>query len=165
MQMLILDFEGCHSKGIREIGAVFTQGIKITKIKELTVDNVGTCRKTLSQILVSSPELFVSHNIQIEKNLLKKYLPYPPIIKDKDSHEWGPWLDTIKLYKTLYPDLKKYELSSLKDIFIKDEIEILSTKYCTKGKGKHHNALYDAMCTYLLVKRLYSKIDLNSFIQ
>ena len=165
MQMLILDFEGCHSKGIREIGAVLTEGIKITKIKEVPVDNVGTCRESLSQILVHHPELFVSHNVQIEKNLLKKYLPYPRIMRNKNSHEWGPWLDTIKLYKTLYPDLEKYELNTLRDIFIKDEIKILSTKYCGKGKGKHHNALYDAICTYLLVKRLYDKIDFNCFIQ
>ena len=48
---------------------------------------------------------------------------------------------------------------------IKDEIKILSTKYCGKGKGKHHNALYDAICTYLLIKRLYDKIDFSCFIQ
>lgn len=165
MQMLILDFEGCHKNGIREIGAVFTQGVEITKIEEHYTENVATCRKTLSQILVNKPELLVSHNIQTEKNLLKKYLPYSRFKNNNDSFSWGPWLDTIKLYKTLYPELEKYELKILKDIFVKDEIENFSKKYCKKGKSKPHNALYDAVCTYLLVKRLYDKIDLSRFIQ
>ena len=101
----------------------------------------------------------------LEKNLLRKYLPFPKKENRYGKFEWGPWFDTRKVYNSLYPNLKNYELENLKKIFIKNESVLITEKYCNVQKTKPHHALFDAICTFLLFKRIFSLININKFIQ
>ena len=73
-------------------------------------------------------------------------------------------VDTKKLYSTLYPKIKNYELKNLVNVFFEKNIMELSSKYCSPSKNNFHNALYDALCTFLLYNRLSEKITLGKFI-
>ena len=72
MFFLTLDFEGSLKTGIREIGAVISEGTDILGVKDLTVEGNHECIQSLNKILSSPPELFISHNVHIERNLLIK---------------------------------------------------------------------------------------------
>ena len=132
-------------------------------------DNTGAkrieCIKVLGNIVENNPDIFISHNIHIEKNLLKNYLPYNRTCSNGISLEWGPWIDTTILYRTLYPNISTYDLGFLTKTFIKKRAEELSSIICTADKKFHHNALYDALCTYLLFERIQKKININEFIR
>ena len=77
MKVLTLDFEGSLKKGIREIGGVLSEKTTITEVYDIKTDNEIEIKKYLIEILSNDVEFIVSHNIHIEKNLVKKYLPYP----------------------------------------------------------------------------------------
>ena len=164
MKVLTLDFEGSLKKGIREIGGVLSEKTTITEVYDIKTDNEIEIKKYLFEILSNDIEFIVSHNIHIEKNLVKKYLPYPKKKNVFGTFDWGPWLDTKKLYSTLYPKIKNYELKNLVNVFLKKNIMELSSKYCSPSKSNFHNALYDALCTFLLYNRLSEKITLGKFI-
>ena len=164
MFFLTLDFEGSLKTGIREIGAIKSQGVDILGFEDLTVEGNRECIQSLNKILSSPPELFISHNVHIEKNLLKKYLPYRKCTSRLAELEWGPWLDTKEMYKILYPQIKQYGLQYLTNLFVKKESVQVCKKYCVNEKMNHHNALYDAICTFLLFKRVLEKVNIKEFI-
>ena len=165
MKILTLDFEGSLRTGIREIGALYTIGEKMTSYQDTLIQNNEECIKALGHIVENKPDLFISHNIHIEKNLLKSYLPYNRKCSNAISLEWGPWIDTTIIYRTLYPNIATYDLSFLTKTFIKKRVEELSSTICSADKKYHHNALYDALCTYLLFERIQKKININEFIR
>ena len=165
MKTLTLDFEGSLKTGIREIGVVYEDQKKTTIYKEITIHDDLECINALNNVLNYEPNLFISHNIDTEKNLIKKYLPYGSNIKKNDEMKWGPWFDTAKVYRALYPQLQKYDLTFLTESFVQKTANKLAMEYCNKAKRKHHNALYDAICTHLLFNRIQKKVNLNIFIQ
>lgn len=165
MKILTLDFEGSMNNGIREIGAILSNDTKITNHFDYNVKNEVECKNKLQNILSNNIDFIVSHNIPTEKNLLKKYLPFPKKENRFGKFEWGPWFDTRKVYNSLYPDLKNYELKNLREIFIKSESILLTERYCNVQKTKQHHALFDAICAFLLFKRIFSLININKFIQ
>ena len=121
MKILTLDFEGSMNNGIREIGAILSNDTKITDYFDFKIENEIECNNILQTILINDIDFIISHNIQTEKNLLRKYLPFPKKENRYGKFEWGPWVDTRKVYNSLYPNLKNYELENLKKIFIKNE--------------------------------------------
>ena len=165
MKILTLDFEGSLRTGIREIGALYTVGKKMTSYQDRIIQNKEECIKALGNIVENKPDVFISHNAHIEKNLLKSYLPYNRICSNRISLEWGPWIDTTIIYRTLYPNISTYDLVFLTKTFIKKRAEELSSIICSADKKFHHNALYDALCTYLLFERIQKKVNINEFIR
>jgi DNA polymerase III alpha subunit (gram-positive type) len=165
MKILTLDFEGSLKTGIREVGALYTIGGKMTSYQDIVIQNNEECIKALGHIVENKPDLFISHNIHIEKNLLKSYLPYNRICSNTISLEWGPWIDTTIIYRTLYPNIATYDLSFLTKTFIKKRVEELSSIICSADKKFHHNALYDALCTFLLFERIQKIVNINEFIR
>ena len=91
MKILTLDFEGSLKTGIREIGALYVVSEKMTSNQDIVIQNKEECNKALSSIVENKPNLFISHNVHIEKNLLKSYLPYNRKCSNAISLEWGPW--------------------------------------------------------------------------
>ena len=164
MKILTLDFEGSLKTGIREIGALYVVSEKMTSYQDIVIQNKEECNKALSSIVENKPDLFISHNIHIEKNLLKSYLPYKRKCSNTISLEWGPWIDTTIIYRTLYPNIATYDLSFLTKTFIKKRVEELSSIICSADKKFHHNALYDALCTFLLFERIQKIVNINEFI-
>ena len=165
MKILTLDFEGSLKTGIREIGSLYTVGEKMTSYQDKIIQNKEECIKALGNIVENKPDVFISHNAHIEKNLLKSYLPYNRICSNRISLEWGPWIDTTIIYRTLYPNISTYDLVFLTKTFIKKRAEELSSIICSADKKFHHNALYDALCTYLLFERIQKKVNINEFIR
>jgi DNA polymerase III epsilon subunit-like protein len=160
-KILYIDFEGSLSKGIREIGYLITEDEQITYSEEETGLKA---LQILQKLQINNYSFIVAHNSHVEKNLIKKYFPYEidQITKKIRKHNW---LDTLKVYRNLYPRLKKYDLRFLVETFI-DEKELKNevVKRCHKGKHKFHNSLFDAICVYLLIKRLKNKINLEHFV-
>jgi DNA polymerase III epsilon subunit-like protein len=160
-KILYIDFEGSLTKGIRELGYLITEDEQITYSAEETGLKAI---QILQKLQLNNYSFIVSHNSHIEKNLIKKYFPYEinQVTQKIRKHNW---LDTLKLYRNLYPALEKYDLKFLVDTFI-DERELASEteKRCSKGKHHFHNSLFDAICVYLLTKRLKKTINLEHFL-
>ena len=160
-KVLYIDFEGSLSKGIREIGYLITEDEKITYSQEETGDKaIGV----LQNIRLSSFSYIAAHNSYIEKNLIKNYFPYQvdkatkQVIKNK-------WLDTLEIYRKLYPNLEKYDLKSLIKTFISDTaLKKEVDERCSNHKRNYHNSLFDAICVYHLVSRLEKTINLDHFL-
>lgn len=165
MKILTLDFEGSINNGIREIGAILSNDTQIINFHDFDIEDEIDCKNMLQSIISSDVDFIISHNIQTEKNLLKMYLPFPHKKNRFGEFEWGPWLDTRKVYSFLYPNIKNYELTNLTELFIKNESVLLTEKYCKVRKAKQHHALFDAICAFLLYKRVYNLVNLSSFIQ
>ena len=165
MKILVIDFEGSLKNGIKEIGSIFVDNQNKLWHKSKIISNQHECASTLMSIVNGKPELFISHNVQVEKNLLKKYLPYSNLKVSRDEISWGPWLDTKRIYSKLYPELGKYDLPYLSNIFVKIELDKKAKLICPYNKNKPHNALYDALCAFLLFKRIKNIININEFIQ
>lgn len=160
-KILYIDFEGSLSKGIREIGYLITEDEQITYSEEETGLKA---LQILQKLQIKNYSFIVAHNSHVEKNLIKKYFPYEvdQITKKIRKHNW---LDTLKVYRKLYPRLKKYDLRFLVETFV-DEKELKEEvgKRCQTDKHQFHNPLFDAICVYLLTKRLKNTINLEQFL-
>ncbi len=165
MKILTLDFEGSLTTGIREIGIVYEEAMVATRYEEHTIQDDHECINALNNILGFKPDVFISHNINTEKNLIKKYLPYSRKAQEDISMEWGPWIDTTLVYRTLYTQISNFDLKSLTKTFVQKEVDILAKQFCKVNKKKHHNALYDAICTHLLFARIQNRVSMSNFIQ
>ena len=167
MREVIIDFEGCLQGGIREIGIVETDNLEITNAQDITIHEKGEVTNALLKVFEEKPKYIVAHNAQIEKNLIKGYLPYPKFEKGRGQYtRWGPWLDTLTVYRTLYPSIKDYTLENLTSTFI-DVVQLgeLAASLCHEEKRKPHFALYDAICTLMLVRRIAKLVDLSGFVE
>ena len=165
MQILTLDFEGSLSNGIREVGLIKSENSNIVSLAEQTIRNESECIEFFKTVFEKTPDFIISHNVPTEKNLLKKYLPYNKTTKANHRVEWGPWLDTKEMYKSLYPQLEEFKLEYLTTIFIKEESSELAKIHCRKNKRTSHNALYDSICAFLLYKRLAKIVNIKQFIR
>ena len=164
MRLLTIDFEGSLKKGIREIGFVVENKTEKIRYGEIIIENEEHSVQVLNEVLSPKPELIISHNVHVEKNLIKKYLPYSVKNSNDGKVQWGPWIDTRILYKSLYPKLNKFDLEYLTQIFVFSKVSE-EAKSIPLKKRTHHNALFDALCTYYLYKRLSDKINIYDFIQ
>ena len=161
-KVLYLDFEGTNSKGIREIGFLIAEDGRITSAVEEKGDKAIDYLSKLQKIKYN---YIVSHNYYVEKNLIKKYFPYriDPKTKRPQEHKW---LDSLLVYRTLYPNLKKYDLKYLLETFLDPRVLVEETsKRCGKKSTTFHHPLFDATCTYLLILRLASKISFDRFLR
>jgi len=167
MREVIIDFEGCLQGGIREIGIIETDNLEITNAQDITIHEKDEVTNALLKLFEEKPNFIVAHNAQIEKNLIKGYLPYPKFEKGRGRYTlWGPWLDTLTAYRTLYPSIKDYSLEHLTSTFIDArQLDELVASLCHEEKRMPHFALYDAICTLMLVRRIAKLVDLAGFVE
>ena len=113
----------------------------------------------LLAVFAEKPNYIVAHNAQIEKNLIREYLPYPKYEeRDGSLHtaDWGPWLDTLTAYRTLYPSIKDYSLEHLTATFVENgELNALVKSLLCRGE----KAKLTSLCTmpfalFMLAKRI-----------
>lgn len=80
----------------------------------------------------------VAHNISTEKTILRNAAPLSRL---------GPWIDTLKLARYIYPNLKSYSLEDLiVQLRLKEKVDSLCPALAP------HDALYDAVaCGELLL--------------
>ena len=166
MAEVIIDFEGCRRKGIRQIGIIQSNDLRIINTWDVDIVDQKDIRQILMEALEHRPTVLIAHNAHIEKNLLREYLPYQ---NQKNKSEglklsWGPWIDTKEVYAVLYPKIRDYTLESLTNTFVpKEEVEKKANEYCLAEKRSPHFALYDSLCTYMLIKRVWGLVDLAKF--
>ena len=107
--------------------------------------------------------IFAAHNRHAENGFLKDTWALPPAVPDwrrgeKTAQEWGPWIDTLSIYRSLFRGLESYSLGSLVDLFgLQEELEQLAEKFCPENRSRPHCALFDALASSLLLLRLESE--------
>ena len=108
-------------------------------------------RKTL-EISPALPELLpeirgrllgqplVAHNVATERNCLKAAVP---------MEKFGPWIDTLKLSRAVWPALPSYALGDLMDRF---DLRAEALRGCPDRE--EHDALFDALGAGLLLQHI-----------
>ena len=163
----VIDFEGSRKSGIQQASIIDFRSFSVIRSHEYLKGD-GVFNDWILDLINKTPnDFWVSHNISIEKNLLTSQMPY--LIKtsyNKDNIFWGPWLDSLKVYKKLYPNLTDYNLRNLCDIFLtKEEIAVLTKAYCKRSKKAYHQSTFDCLVTFKLIERLKDKVDLAFFLE
>ncbi|MEM1223585.1 MAG: 3'-5' exonuclease [Verrucomicrobiota bacterium] len=185
----VIDFEGSRQSGILEYGLVTLHGRRIVEVhtrlcaSEGTIaDHERTQHGISEETLVGEISFreewgrfaslredgpFCAHNATFEDNLLRSIWPTPRLSPDFSgtgtaAAVWGPWLDTLYLYRSIYPGLDSYNLASLIELFaLKKELEEQALIYCPAKRRRYHCALYDSLSSALLLKRLYDEPELE----
>lgn len=185
----VIDFEGSRQSGIVEYGVVTVVGRGITATYSRICAPVGTisdmdrAQHGIHEELANQSEPFdqewalfselrkdgpfAAHNVSVEAGLLSAVWPYPkkcPNFSEPDllAADWGPWLDTLQLYRRVYPGLESYGLESLVRAFhLQENLDQQARTFCPHGRQRYHCALYDALASALLLIRLLSEPELE----
>ena len=163
----VIDFEGSRKSGIQQASIIDFKSFSVIRSHEFLKGD-GDFNDWILDVIDKSPnDFWVSHNISIEKNLLTSQMPYLRNASfNKGNITWGPWVDSLKGYKKLYPNLIDYNLKDLCEIFLtKEEIAPLSKVYCKRSKIAYHQSTFDALVTFMLLERLKDKVDLAFFLE
>jgi DNA polymerase-3 subunit epsilon len=101
-----------------------------------------------------------AHYAGVENGLLKSVWPYPRSSPDfarpgKRVVDWGPWMDSARLYAQLYPQLSSGKLEALVAACgLQGELDVHAAAYCPPERRQYHAALYDALAGALLLASL-----------
>ncbi len=177
-----LDFEGSRQSGILEYGMVFLRDGGIDRclsrlcaptgavrpedtrthgIRKEDVAGLAPFTEEWDVMTASRREgVLGCHFSGAESHLLKSVWPYPPPSPDFGKgtgtcNDWGPWIDTGRLYLNLYPDLPSAGLAELVSAFgLEAELAGLAETHCPPNRRHFHAALYDALAGALLLLRV-----------
>lgn len=103
---------------------------------------------------------FCAHNAAVEDGFLRAAWACPRTSPDfsepgQQTATWGPWLDTLHLYRRLYPQLESHKLEGLVLLFdLQAKLDQQAVTLCPPGRRHYHCALYDALASALLLCRL-----------
>lgn len=184
-----IDFEGSATSGILEFGAVTLQGGAIvaahtrlcratgrvsvddTKVHGLSADALKSQAyfasewERFSGFRAAGP--LAAHFAPVENSLLRKVWPYPRESPDfarpgRTATEWGPWIDTGRLYPQLFPQMGSYRLEDLVARHgLQPELEEEARRHCPPERRRYHAALYDALAGALLLLALLRRPELS----
>lgn len=184
----VIDFEGSRQSGIVEYGVATLMGRSIQATYTRICAPVGTIsdldRAThgIHEEIASAAEPFdrewslfaglrdqgpfAAHNVAVEAGLIATVWPFPrkcPNFAEPEllAANWGPWLDTLRLYRRIYPGLETYGLAALVGTFgLQDELDARAELDCPANRQHYHCALYDALASALLLARLFAEPEL-----
>ncbi len=184
-----IDFEGSLASGILEYGIVNLHGPQIVSTHTQLCRPTGPIRvedrqlhhldaATLSphepfanafsrfaQLRATGP--LAAHFAHAENSLLKSVWPYPPASPDfnRPGHtlaDWGPWIDTGRLYAELFPTLPSGQLAQLIAATAQQpDLDQLAAQHCPYQRSHYHAALYDALAAALLFLDLTRRPELR----
>lgn len=184
----VIDFEGSRQSGIVEYGIATLVGRSIAETYTRICAPVGTisdldrahhgiheevananepfdCEWALfSKLRENGP--FAAHNVAVEAGFIATVWPHPKECtnfaeQDTLVADWGPWLDTLQLYRRIYPGLESYGLEALVQVFnLQEQLDQQAGLLCPPGRQHYHCALYDAMASALLLAHLFSEPEL-----
>lgn len=177
-----VDFEGSVASGILEYGVVTMRGAEIVETRTRLCRATGRVRAEdaalhgieAAAVAGAAPfaeefELFAgwretgplaAHFANAENTLIKAVWPYPRTSPDfarpgAAVTEWGPWIDTGRLYPQFYPTLASAKLGELVAAFgLQARLDELAAAQCPPERRRYHAALYDALAGALLLARL-----------
>jgi DNA polymerase-3 subunit epsilon len=177
-----IDFEGGATSGIVEFGVVTLHAGQISETRTRLCRAVGriraedsavhhlTAREIETQALFSTEFDFfaglretgplAAHFAGTENALLKSVWPYPRTSPDfarpgSRLADWGPWLDSGRIYAELYPRTESNQLQSLVEgCGLQAELDALALAHCPVARRFYHAALYDALAGALLLLNL-----------
>lgn len=89
--------------------------------------------------------IVVAHGHGTEKRYLRAF----------PAHGFGPWVDTLQLYRAAFPDLPSHALGDLCEQF-----GLTSTVNNIVSNKTWHDALFDAVASLILLEHLIAEFDL-----
>jgi DNA polymerase-3 subunit epsilon len=177
-----IDFEGSTASGILEYGVVTLLAGKVAAAQSRLCAPTGSVRaadtevhglraESLAGLAPFSADWeefagyrengpFAAHYAGAENSLIKSVWPYPRESPDfarpgGTVAEWGPWIDSARIYSQLYPGLESGRLESLVAACgLQAELDSLAGAHCPAGRRRYHAALYDALAGALLLGSL-----------
>jgi len=177
-----VDFEGAIACGILEYGVVTLQNGRISGAATRLCRATGRVRPEDAELhglrsealadaapFADDFDFFAScretgplaaHFAGAEHSLIKSVWPYPRTSPDfargaGEVTDWGPWIDTGRLYPQCYAGLTSARLGDLIEVFnLQGELDAQAAKYCPPARRRYHAALYDALAGALLLLRL-----------
>ncbi|ADE53276.1 3'-5' exonuclease [Coraliomargarita akajimensis] len=186
----VIDFEGSRQSGIVEYGVVTLHGAMVEAtytglcLPRGTISDRDRMQHRIAESDLQEEQPFevqwplfsmlretgvlCAHNVQVEEGFLRSVWPYPKASPDfleidgAPQLSWGPWLDTLYLYRRIYPNLESHRLEDLVQLFgLSAELKGRAKLYCPPGRRRYHSALYDALASALLLSRLYDEPELK----
>lgn len=173
-----IDFEGNLTSGILEYGIVTLRDGEIAHVETRLCRAVGRIRSSDTALhglaerdldgaapFTNEFERFArlretgplgAHFAQAENALIKSVWPYPRTSPDfsrpgHDAGDWGPWIDTGRLYLHAFPTLRSGQLSELIEVFqLGERLKTLAEKHCAQNRRQFHAALFDTLAAALL---------------
>jgi len=180
--IFFVDFEGSRTSGILEFGVVEVLDGKIAATRTRLCRATGRVRPEdvavhglQERMLADAPpfadewEYFAglrergplaAHYAGVENGLLKSVWPYPRNSPDfarpgESVIEWGPWVDSARLYAQFYPQFDSGRLETLVAASgLQGELDALAKQYCPPERQRYHAALYDALAGAVLLASL-----------
>ncbi len=177
-----IDFEGNAASGIIEFGVVTLRGGSIAETRtrlcralgRVAPEDTAVHGLTEAELQTFAPfkdewEYFASlresgplaaHFAHAENFLLKGAWAYPRSAPDfarpgKTTAEWGPWIDSGRLYPQFFPQLGNGKLEQLVTACgLQAGLDALAAQHCPAGRRQYHAALYDALGGALLLQTL-----------
>lgn len=175
-----IDFEGNATSGIIEFGVVTLRGHEIAETRTRLCAALGRVKAedtaihglVEDKLRLAAPfkdewEYFATlrgggplaaHFSQAENYLLKSVWAYPRTVPDFARPglavtEWGPWIDTGRLYPQYFPHLGDGKLEQLiAACGLQGELDAQADKWCPASRRNYHAALYDALAGALLLQ-------------
>jgi len=181
----VIDFEGSRESGVLEYGVVTLRDGTIESVRTRLCAATGRIRDQdrrqhgISESQLSGLPPFAedwdyfaglrqsgplcAHSAAVEDGLLRAIWPYARRSPDfgragESVLSWGPWLDTLQLYRRLYPDLESHKLADLIERFgLVDALAAQAKQHCPEKRARYHCALYDSLASALLLLRLFAE--------
>lgn len=177
-----IDFEGSRASGVLEYGVATVRGGRVEAARTRLCSPTGTVpaedvavHGLAAPALAGQPPFssdweyfaalresgpFAAHYAGVENGLLKAVWPFarpsPDYIKvGERTVEWGPWIDTARIYSQLYPALSSGRLEAIVAAAgLQPELDRLAAVHCPAPRRRYHAALYDALAGALLLNAL-----------
>ena len=177
-----VDFEGSRTSGVLEYGVVALQRGEIVDTRTRLCSAIGRIRAEdtavhgldVDALAAQRPfaadwEYFAglreegplaAHYAGVENALLKSVWPYPRSSPDfarpgEAVVDWGPWVDTARIYGQLFPQLPSGQLEALiTSVGLQSELDAAAKQFCPSERCRYHSALYDALAGALLLRAL-----------
>ena len=180
--IFFVDFEGSRVSGVLEYGVATLLGGRVVEAAtrlcaatgRVRAEDVAVHGLSESELAGRAPfadewEYFAglrergplaAHYAGVENALLKGVWPYPRPSPDfarpgERIVEWGPWLDSARIYGQLYPQLAS---GKLEDVIaacgLQGELDGLAAQFCPVERRRYHAALYDALAGAVLLASL-----------
>lgn len=185
-----IDFEGNAATGVIEFGVVTLRGGEIADTRTRlcrALDRVrpeDTAVHGLTDAALQSATPFkdeweyfaglresgplAAHFAPAENYLLKLAWPYPRTAPDfarpgRAAVEWGPWIDTGRLWPQFAPQLGDGKLQQLvQALGLQASLDALAAVHCPVGRRQYHAALYDALAGALLLLSLLRREEMQT---